>query len=378
MSGDFFKVSKEFHACVEDSLSAVTSGENKRSGRGKFKHITAVAASIAIVAIVTVFTAHAAGVINLNNNFKKLFGMEEDDKAQELMSQLVSYPDAQCVSNGITAKVIQSVNDKRNGMAMLEFTTDSNIFNPEMYPQFVEITVDGVAIDHGGTPAFHDHWQERKKMTVEESKYEFDHIDEIIANEPQVSQEEILKIAAESRDNYNKNFTNKYYLNIYFEADHDINGKTINVSIKNFNGYKNWTSPTQLTEIIVNGEFNFSWQLVDNTKSRTVELNKEINGIKVKKVVLTPFSIEIFFDEKIFTGYDETGNAVPTLEDQERLYKVQVRGVRYKDGTTEATYWGSGTEKVDYISEVFDKQIIDIDNVTSIFWGHSYTEVPFD
>lgn len=376
MSGDFFKVSKQFHACVEDSLAAVTSGEDRKRSR-RFKHITAVAASIAIVAIVTVFTAHAAGVINLNNNFKKLFGMEEDDKAQELMSQLVSYTDAQCVSNGITAKVIQSVNDKRNGMAMLEFTTDSNIFNPEMYPQFVEVTIDGVNIG-SGVPAFHDHWQERKKMTVEESKYEFDHIDEIIANEPQVSEKELKKMLKESMDNYNKSFTNKYYYNIYFDTDHDINGKTINVKIKNFYGYKNWHSTEQHMDILAEGEFDLSWQLINDTKSRTVELNKEINGIKVKKVVFTPLSIEIFFDEKIFTGYDETGNAVLTLEDDERLYKVQVRGVRYKDGTTEATYWGGGTQKADYLSVVFDKQIIDIDNVTSIFWGHSYTEVPFD
>lgn len=377
MSGDFFKVTKEFHACVEDSLAAVTSGEDKRSGRGKFKHITAVAASIAIVAIVTVFTAHAAGVINLNNNFKKLFGMEEDNKAQELVSQLVSYPDAQCVSNGITAKVIQSVNDKRNGMAMLEFTTDSNIFNPEMYPQFVEITVDGVAIG-SGSPAFHDHWQERKKKTVEESKYESDHIDEIIANEPQVSEKELKKMLKESMDNYNKSFTNKYYYNIYFDADQDINGKTINVKIKNFYGYKNWYSTEAPTDILAEGEFHLSWQLINDTRSRTIELNKEINGIKVKKVILTPFSIEIFFDEKILTGYDEASGAFGTLEDEERLYKVQVRGVRYKDGTTEATYWGGGTQKSDYLSIVFDKQIIDMDNVTSIFWGHSYTEVPFD
>lgn len=358
MSGDFFKVSKQFHACVEDSLAAVTSGDDRKRSR-RFKHITAVAASIAIVAIVTVFSAHAAGVINLDQSFQKIFGLEGRDEEQKYAQSLLSAPEKNIVPGDISAKMLQCINDEHTAVIMLEFEADKEIFNPTIHPDKYEFKIgdeiiEGYQYSHTSSSSIVN-----KKQSIEEGKAEYDKrmSDQLngIYEDDSAAEEQFKK--------YYSTFSNKAELMLTLESEKNILGKDISISIKNLKG-----SGEESKDINIECDINFSWKLSSEAKTRTIKTDKVIDGIPFKEIILTPFGVEVKF----------AGSIEQLKSHEDDFGAVIFRGVKYKDGTTEYINMATGSFYDTGYKEKFGNTIINVDEIASIYVGLDCTEVPFD
>lgn len=369
MSGDFFKVTKEFHACVEDSLAAVTSGEERTSGRRKFKHITAVAASIAIVAIVTVFTAHAAGVINLNNNFKAIFSIGNDDDSQQIIEGMSSLPTSTSISQGVTAKVVQCINDESNATLLVELTAKDKILNTHMFLDEVDVKIDGAIVSSFTAFTVPDE-QVTKKRTIDDVKVEIDDMKNTIIKNQQAgnlytAQDEASYLNQE-KINYKAGYTDRIYFYVPIKTQDNMKGKKISLRFENLCGVAESPSTGMVDEVKIKGKWSFDWTLSSHSISKTYEINKEYGGIHYKDVTLTPISYEITYSRNLDIDY----------EDKIEYLKTELFGVRYKNGETHGILTGGNTHSQDRQSGSLGYNIIDIDQVQSIFVGDSFTEIP--
>lgn len=363
-----FKMTKSFHESFENALNTIEQKQEKKPMKFIYK-VAAVAASFAVIGVAAVFTADATGIININSAFEKFMGIESNDRSKEIIQQLSNpEPIAEVTSDGITAKVVQSVNDDYAGNIMVELTAVEKILNPNMCPE-TGLSIPGAqlrAVSSFVVPEEDYHKPETMEEFAEKMKNE--------GNPPQLSAEEqayynsqeyIDKTNKEYIDKYNSSFTDKIYLFINFQSEGNISGKKIDLTINGLTGYTGGEEYINFESKAIDTVWNISYTAASAAPSKTYTLNQEINGIQVKDVTISPVSFVMTFNKPI---------NVNEADDETDHSKIFFAGVRFKDGRTQYIPQGSGGYGPKEIKTSLET-IVDVENIQSIFLGNKYTEI---
>lgn len=362
-----FKITKSFHESFESTLNTIEQKQEKKPMKFIYK-AAAVAASFAVIGVAAVFTADATGIISLNSAFEKFMGIESSDRSKEIIQQL-SNPESipEVTADGITAKVVQSVNDDYAGNIMVELTAGKKILNPNMCPE-TRLSIPGAQL--GAVTSFVVPEEDyHKPQTMEEYAAKMKQQNDMHMSEKEQayynSKEYIDKINKEYIDKYNSSFTDKIYLLINFQSEGNVSGKKINLTINGLSGYTGGKQYKGEDERVIDTVWNISYTASSSAPSKTYTLNQEINGIHVKDVTISPVSFVMTFNKPI---------NVNEANDEPDDIKVRFIGVRYKDGRTQYIPQGSGGYSPKEIKTSL-ATIVDVENIQSIFLGNNYAEI---
>ncbi|MBQ5850371.1 MAG: hypothetical protein IIW54_06110, partial [Lachnospiraceae bacterium] len=270
------KTSEQFHNSVVSSLDRIRSEGNTIMNKNIYVRVSAMAATMIFIIAVALFGADATGMVDLDGTFKSIFNIENDSKQQEIAQHISSNITPEATSNGVTVKVVQSVNDVNYGVILLELTSIENNLHPEMLPRGMNIKIDDARINYSsGIPSFIE------PKSIEEEKALF--TDDVSKNE--TAKPNIDEITAE----FNNKYINKTYILVSLNSDKPILGKDINLYLDSLVVIPNEERSSE-KEQILNLDISLNWKLSDTLKTRTVKLDKEVNGIKLDSVTLSPIS----------------------------------------------------------------------------------------
>lgn len=352
-----FKMTKSFHESFENTLNTIEQKQEKKPMKFIYK-IAAVAASFAVIGVAAVFTADATGIISLNNMFTSIFSIK-DNKTEQLALNMSSSPKTEVVSGGVTARIIQAINDDTNALVLLELSSKDKILNKEMYVDNTKITVSNTTVS--SYTAFRVPDEEiTRKRTVDDLKKELLQHKLGASNSESTSHEQ-------EQEMYKQGYTDKLYLYIPIGTYGNMEGETINLSLENLCGLVDENNKMD-DDIKIKGKWEFQWQLSSDSVTKTYHLNREYGGIHYKDVTLTPISYEITYTKNPEYSYEG-------IEDEELSQKISLFGVRYKNGETQGILTGNSGISTDNQHGSLGYNIIDVEEVQSIFIGEDFTEI---
>lgn len=349
-----FKISDEFHNKFEESLDMILKTQDKTKKKRRLRKISTIAASLIMVALITVFTANATGMINLDATFKKMFGIENDERSQKLVEQFGSAPLSESTTGDVKARVLQCVNDDKTAFIMLEFEAKDNIFNPTAKPVEFNFKIGDEIID--GYAYTMLHMPDFQRQTIEQAKAMWESID----NGSYDSNDQAMEKAREQE----KVFSNKHILMLTLESRQSMLGKPISLFISQLEGFKIDENGVNSNKYKVDCNIKLDWVLAKQQKSRTIQINKEYNGAAFADITLTSFGADVSFSKSIRNDQDDYG-------------QINLNGVKYKDGSTEYIGWGGSASYGENEYQLsFGGNILDVDNVVSIYIGKNFLEIP--
>lgn len=422
------KTSDEFHNSVKSTLDNIMNEQNVYPANSLKKSMS-IAASIVLLIVISLFTASAAGLINLDKAFTKLMGIENEPNIQKLASEMSTYelPAPVISGNGYTLHLIHSVNDAYSGIAMFELSGNENNLNNEVTIPNIVVKVDGKEIDAYAIPSVEDNCV-LYRQTIEDYAAQVREQElEAMRSENKFmsAQQEMfytLKYILENADSIKAAMfnTNKYNFNLHFSGNIDMRGKNISFELKDIDLHPNQIARDKgimenhgictfdeesiavhghpLDYYIVKTDLMIQWRLSDKADKKTVSLNKNISGIDFKEITVSPMSAVLTFDKSMYTivtEHDDEGNTYEqkkfnSLDDETNFDRLtNTLAVKYKNGKTEVIEEAYTYTTPNYIVCSFNR-IVDLNEIESILLGpyldlenldtqnyyKSFTEIP--
>lgn len=327
----FPKVPEGFHNRVEETLNQISQEKTSRNFSKKALCVLIAAIVLALGGI----TAIASGLFTWDDKMIELFGADKEQQQKLIEKGVTQKENVFAIDNGLTIKLVQTLQDKKYMYILLEVTAPQNIkLSGDNLFEDMGIDLSGGRISCSG--GF------------------------IAGSDSSVS---------------NKGYF-QYWINK--KSHTDMNNTDINLHFKNLQ----YNTGKLNMKTILEGEWNLSWKSVFKDSTQYFDLNKRFNlsgyDVLVKKVELSPLSMTIYFDGKDLKSMEKAEGV--KLDKLDMLEPINFKGIKNKDGNKINIISGQGEggfEQAtgDYmVSLSFDK-LIDTENVEGLLFGNEYSEV---
>jgi|GEM_PF-1868851 hypothetical protein len=344
----FPSTTEKFHNGIEIALDKIVMENYKAKKQMSIK--TKVLLIAAAVIVLGGITANAAGLFKWDSRVAEEFNADEKQQDYLALKGLTEQKDVSATDNGLTIKLIQTVQDKNYIYIALDITTPEHIMidNSNRFDS-THIQFGGISGGYGYSSSFLN----------------------------------------KSRDD--KPVNNKMYIvHIQKDPKTDVNGRDIILTFKNLVTNK---------KTVLEGEWVLSWTMHFNDSTRDYDLSQVYNmagyEVLIKKVEITPLSITVYFKgddlQKIEDDMekDNKNRKVVERNNREGFFEIfdilrlkTVRGFKYKDGTyiqLETSHnggRGSINKKTGEFSytAIFDK-IVNVEEIESVILGENETEI---
>lgn len=280
---------------------------HRKGSIGKKRHFGAAAAAAAVLACTSI-TAVAAVVFHWNNMVVEKFEIDEVQQETLVEQGIAPVVNASATENGVTVSTEQALMDSKFIYLLLKIEAPEDVTLSEyvLFEDF-NLTLDGSDADFSYSSGLMD------EDTSDNISYWAVWINNSISN-------------------------------------YDFHGKTLGIHLKNLLDDVQGANPgTKL----IDGRWDLEWNMVYEDSETVFELERQVPELDmtIKRIVLSPISIEVIYDWKrqqvADQGIDENGNAFDYYYDKE---PPVMTSFRMKDGSIQAIDL-SGPGNIGYLDE---------------------------